>query len=411
VYSLEHARNRVCAILELIDQLKQSEFPYTHSRDALCLLEEKFKELYSALRKASATGQSTAILCSSSLYELYLYVPILGFVLRSTNVRNAFEVYAPLLRLARSILGDDTKLIVSSEWEYSPYAYQFITGLPGFVLIGLPAPESANPLLIPLSGHELGHTVWQDQKFSKKFETTIKDRVIEALTGNWWDKYHELYPQYEKSDLHNKPLFTQSTWMPSYNWALLQMEEIFCDFLGLRLFAESYLHAFSYLISPGMSGPRSLSYPNISHRASYLVEAAKKMKVEVFHGFSESFIKEHEPVEPATKLLVAIADEVSGSFVSELIELAQNFADEKAVPQRDTNNVAEICNMFTKKVVPTPKQYPLVDILNAGWKCYQDPNLWEDVSQIKPEDRNRILRDLLLKSMEVSEVYERLGKS
>ena len=135
------------------------------------------------------------------------------------------------------------------------------------------------------------------------------------------------------------------------------------------------------------------------------------MGVEVLSEFGESFITEHEPVDPATKLLIAIADEVSASFVSELIELAQNFADDKAVPQRDANNVADIYDMFAEKLVPTTKQYPLVDILNAGWKCYQDPKLWKGVTQIKPEDKNRILGDLMLKSVEVSEVYERLGKS
>ena len=50
----------------------------------------------------------------------------------------------------------------------------------------------------------------------------------------------------------------------------------------------------------------------------------------------------------------------------------------------------------------------LVDVLNAGWACYQDPNLWANVAQIKPEESSRILGDLMLKSMEVSEIRKRL---
>ena len=38
--------------------------------------------------------------------------------------------------------------------------YGSVNNLPGFVFIGLPAPESANPFLIPLGGHELGHSAW-----------------------------------------------------------------------------------------------------------------------------------------------------------------------------------------------------------------------------------------------------------
>lgn len=156
---INHARKRVTAVIEEIDRLKQSEFPYMQSRDALDLLEQRFKEQQHVLSKISpATLTSVSYsACSTSLYELCIYVPILGFILRSTNVRNAFEAYAPLLRLTRSILGVDTKLIISSEWELSPFVYRSMTGLPGFVLIGLPAPESSNPLLIPLAGHEVGH--------------------------------------------------------------------------------------------------------------------------------------------------------------------------------------------------------------------------------------------------------------
>ena len=54
----------------------------------------------------------------------------------------------------------ETRLILSSEWDYSPFMYDQITDLPSFVFIGLPACESANPLLLPLAGHELGHSVW-----------------------------------------------------------------------------------------------------------------------------------------------------------------------------------------------------------------------------------------------------------
>mgnify|MGYP001286141063 CR=1 FL=1 len=148
-----------------VARLRQSEFPYKHSVEALDRIDKLFTR---KLARLNAFGHSSdpAIVsqeCALALRDVFRYLPLLGFILRSTNVRNAFEVYGPLLRLASAVLepgvakGDRrTRLLLSSEWDYSPHVYTEIADLPGFVLIGLPAPESSNPLLVPLAGHELG---------------------------------------------------------------------------------------------------------------------------------------------------------------------------------------------------------------------------------------------------------------
>jgi hypothetical protein len=376
-------------------------------------LEARFQKHQSVLEKTSLTAPVSVShnACSVSLHELYVYVPILGFILRSTNVRNAFEAYAPLLRLVRSILGADTKLIVSSEWEFAPFVYRAITGLHDFVLIGLPAPESSNPLLIPLAGHELGHSVWEHEGFSARFEKQIENGIVDQLTTNRWGEYQLLYPQAKRPDLKSDDMFVRSTWINAYTWALLQTEEIFCDLVGLRLFAESYMHAFAYLVSPGTSGQRSLRYPNIARRVSHLVKAANAMAVSVPAGFESDFVAETEPAEPATKLLVSTADAVSASLVPNLIDLTQKLADRKAVPTRNPTQVRRIRDEFQQTIVPTAELESLVDILNAGWECALYSDLWTMVPQIGLEDRGRILRDLILKSMEASEIHERLRKS
>ncbi len=411
VSTINHARKRVATVLEEIDRLKQSEFPYKHSSDALDLLAEIFKEHQRKLERISQdiSPDTTDTACSNSLRELINYVPILGFILRSTNVRNAFEVYAPLLRLARSIIRDDTKLIVSSEWVFYPVVYLAKGVLNGFVLVGLPAPESANPLLIPLAGHELGHSVWETNKFETSFKDKIVDGVLKELKENRWGEYTLLYPQYKKDELTNNDLFTTGTWQPAYTWALLQAEEIFCDFFGLRLFAESYLHAFAYLLSPGVPGEHSIRYPMLKRRVSHLVDAARRMEVIVPPGFDEAgYVTETYPDEPSTRLLVSIADAVSASLTLDMENLVKDYANQKTVPMRDTDKVAQICYDFRKKISPTSNQRSLTDLLNASWICSLDPDLWKDVPQIKPEEKDRVLKDLMLKSMEVSEVYELL---
>ncbi|MEW6236898.1 MAG: hypothetical protein AB1656_16060 [Candidatus Omnitrophota bacterium] len=412
---IDHARKRIVAVLHEIERLKESDFPYSFSREAVALLQQTFNSQKSVLDKVfpDTTPSVAQIECGASLHLIFLYLPFLGFLLRSTNVRNGFETYFPLLRLARIILSSNTKLIISSEWDFSPFVYRSIPALPEFVLIGLPAHESGNPLLTPLAGHELGHSVWKTYNHSKQFEPIIDKHVVEELlTERHWNNYQKIYPGIKKNDIKaGTDLFTSNTWINAYNWALMQTEEIFCDIIGLRLFAESYLHAFAYLISPGRPGRRSLRYPNNRRRASLLMEAAKALDVEVEPNFASDFKDGDEPDEPATKLLVSIADDVSKALMPDLVKLTQNFADNKAVPKRDRDKVKNIRNEFQNWVAPTAKQASLSDILNAGWECALDENLWSNVHQIKPEDRNRVLRDLILKSMEVTEIYERLKQT
>ncbi len=410
--TVEYARARIMSAIDEIERLKHSEFPDDHSRQAICLLENLFRERSRVLSRITDTTDPEVANneCSVSLELLFVFVPIMGFVLRSTNVRNAFEAYSPLLRLAKSLMGVDTKLVVSSEWEFSPITYVSGTTLPGFVLIGLPATESSNPLIVPLAGHELGHSVWEVEGVGQKFEDRIRQGVVDELTGKRWADYTALYPQYKKDDIETN-LFCRSTWEPAYTWSMLQAEEIFCDFFGLRLFAESYLHAFAYLLAPGTSSQRSVKYPNIRRRISHIVLAAKKLNVTVPSAFVNSFVVESEPTEPRTALLVSVADFASELLVEELLDEARSFADGHSIAQRDSARVTNIAGQFTKWVVPSASHEALVNILNAGWNCNLDPKLWLNVPQLKSEDRVRVLRDLMLKSMEVAEIQIRLGNA
>jgi hypothetical protein len=409
---VNYARNRITAALEEIGRLMQSEFPAQHSRDAMNILRDKFEEQHSALERINdkVPLEIAKTQCNASLERLFVYVPILGFILRSTNVRNGFEAYGPLLYLAECLIGDETKLIVSSEWNFSPFTYHSITDLPGFVLIGLPATESSNPLIIPLAGHELGHSVWKSNRFTEKFTSSIRQGVLNKIKEKMWEEYEKLFPQYKQTDLEDD-MFASLTWEPALRWSLLQVEEIFCDFLGVRLFAESYLYAFMYLLAPGTSGQRSLRYPNMKTRVTYLTKAAKELDVDVPTDFTSSFIRETEPSDPTTKFLVSIADTVSELCVSDLLEVVREFARNNNAPWRNSDRVNHIANHFKKWVVPTAQQEALVDILCAAWKCKLDEHLWAHVSQIEPNDWGRVLRDLTFKSMEVSEVRERLQKA
>jgi len=397
---IDYAKQRVSSVIKEIDRLRQSEFPYRASRDCLNELKEIFNRRLFALETAPPGSASARNECTVSLFNLFVYLPILGFILRSTNARNTFEAYGPLLQLGQRILGKGNNLILSSEWDYSPYVYKSIADLPAFTLIGLPASESSNPLLVPLAGHELGHSIWASERTLLKFDEIVKNSVLQEIDKRW-SEYSEVYPYQEKGDM-----WTGKTAEIPHLWAMLQMEEIFCDFVGLRLFAESFLHALTYLMSPRLPGERSLHYPNIVNRVRYLIDASNKFSISVPPDFEFGFMAEDEPTEPEKKLLISIADTVSSSFVSDLIDDVGEFLREKDVPMRNSDNVLQISKEFYDWVSPTSKSYALVDILNAGWNCMLDKDLWKNVAQVKPEDRERVLKDIVLKSIEVSEVYE-----
>jgi hypothetical protein len=404
-----YAKQRYDAAIREIERLKQSEFPYAHIRDALLQLEQVFRQQRASLDKLSAKVSPPVAknACSQSLAFLFNYTPYLGFVLRATNVRNAFETYAPILRLARRLLRPNMKLLLSSEWEYSPFVYLPTVELPDFVLIGVPAYESANPLLVSLAGHELGHNVWTQQSLGQKLDTALRDEVLKALTTKFWGDYQQIYPKTAQSDLLTN-MFVKETWLPGHVFAKLQLEEIFCDVMGLRLFSEAYLHAFAYLLSPCVPGERSPRYPTIRTRVMYLLDAANKFGVAVPAHYADLFDSQMDPVSPVVKLLAGIADAGISAIVPQVIQEAAAYADARGVPRRSDSNVAAIRNDFNR-VIPAFGGSTLTDIVNAGWACFHDGDLWNHLTQIRSEDRGRVLYDLVLKSFEVAEYTERIN--
>lgn len=406
---VEYAKRRYDAAIGEIERLKQSEFPYAHIRDALLQMEKVFRHQRALLDKLTAKS-STPIAknaCSQSLAFLFNYTPYLGFILRATNVRNAFETYAPVLRLARRLLGPKIKLVLSSEWDYSPFVYLPTAELPDFVLIGVPAYESSNPLLISLAGHELGHNVWNQHDLGRKYDAALRDEVLKALTGKFWNAYQQIYPNTTQTDLVTN-MFVKQTWLPAHMFAKRQLEEIFCDVMGLRLFSEAYLHAFAYLLSPCIPGERSPTYPTIKTRVSYLLEAANTLNVTVPTDYADLFDAQMDLTSPIMKLLVDVADSAVSAVVPAVVTEAVQFAESKAVPNKSVANVAAIRQDF-QMVIPAAGLTNLTDVINAGWECFHDDDLWSQVSQIPKESRSRVLHDLVLKSFEVSEVCERIS--
>lgn len=405
---LQHARKRVRSFLAEINRLRESEFPYEQSKGALALIQEVAERHLESLDALTDENDIDTVIneCGMTVTFLYDNLPFLGFILRSTNIRNGFEVYFPLLRLARAILGEDTKLIISSEWDYSPFIYGGIPELPGFVLIGLPAPESANPLLMPLAGHELGHSVWIKHKCKDIFATEIREKILSEIKARWTE-YTILFPgDLTDADLETD-LFALQTWAPAFDWAINQAEEEFCDYIGIAIFGEAYLHAFAYLLAPGMSDERPFHYPNMRRRVADMKEAATTMGVATPQSYEQCFIDMVEPddaTEREKKFLLSLADTASQSIRSQLIEKARTLILNSGFIPRSNEIIKNIVGRF-ELVVPAEDTRGLSNILNAGWVALNDDSFWRKTNLSEMKDTT--LKELILKTIEVYEIEER----
>ncbi len=350
--------------------------------------------------------------CQQQLTDLWDYLPFLGFILRSTNVRNAFEIYTPLARLAWRVLGPEAKLLLSSEWDYSTFVYTQVPLLPGFVLIGIPAHESGNPLVAPLAGHEMGHALWAEvverSLWHPAFLTRLKASVLAKIRASWAD-FHRLHPEISTPDDLETELFATAAWAPAFAWAQRQSEEYFCDFVGLRLFGESFLYAFAHLLSPVVEGMRALHYPNMLRRVRFQMQAALRYGIQPPANYESWFKDRDEPSDEDRheKFLVELADSAADELAPELISHADSLLRRPGLPDRSTEElraehaatVQRIYDDFCV-VAPAEKTGHLVHILNAGWKAAMD-----NVPQVADHSPQEILRELVLKSLEVLE-YE-----
>ena len=398
--TLTYACMRVRALLTEIERLKDSDFPYPHAAEALDSIEQVFnlrlKELDALTDENSEDVVRTA--CSESLLQVFRYLPRLGFILRSTDVRNSFEVFGPLLRLANQILGSDSRLIVSSEWNFSPHIYPPFPELPNFVFLGLPASESGNPLLLPLAGHELGHTTWQFQNLGREFKPRIEQFINDESVA-LRDQYEELF-----SSSPDDPLFRGQNLLPAYAWAQRQVEETFCDLMGLRLFSEAYLHAFAYVLTPG-GQDRNAFYPSMRDRVANLLGACDPYGVKPPDNYAEWFINDVAPTNIKKDLfLLDLADRARDSVIPGLLSRADEISDRAAVPVRSQEKSEAIRNSF-RLVTPAANVGDLTNILNAAWIAFHDHEL-ESISADDLE-RTDVLFELVLKSIEILEIEYR----
>ena len=392
---LSSAKRRIASFIEQIDVLAESSFPHDDGKNVLATIRQQFMELVRMVElPPTATDEMADRICVHVAERISEYTEILGLVLRSTNVRNAFELHYVLKGMVEHVLGQPTDLLISSEWAFVPFTYPVgIDLLPNVVLIGSPAPESENALIVPLAGHEIGHSAWRIANVEDDLAEALYvavDAAIESKGKAGSGPEDDLVTRSSASVLRDR----------SAAYALHQLEEIYCDLIGLNLFGPSYLYAFDYLLAPG-GADRSLDYPSDAQRMAILAETAEELGVFVDPALRQRWTQANCSDEQ--RRFSAIVDEAVAAMIGNLKDHIQGFHRQRDLQPPSAAEINEVYAAFARRQ-PYEGQASLGAIISAGWKLLRaQGDLADDINR----DAFKVLCDLIWKTIEVSEYLDK----
>jgi hypothetical protein len=410
-----NTRKKLLAFLSQTSRLLLSDFPHPSSESALELIKEFFDKQLDRLERAARSPDHTLPMrtCITINERIYQHLPILGFLLRSTNIRNSFEAYHAFVDMATALIGSSAKVIMSSEWDFSPLTYPMtVSVLPEHVLIGMPSSESSNALILPLAGHELGHSVWRNEKLENKWAAEVRQNARDQLKSRW-SAFQNAFPEHSSlrptdHELSNN-MFLVHVQSDIVGLSLSQIEEIFCDAVGIQLFGASFAYAFHYLLAPSLGGSRALEYPPLASRAGFLANFGKvDLKALSFSDYASEFQDQQPNLPPRTEFISTAADNIGRAMAEKMYREAEQIVISKAsrfVPDRDAE--ATILRMF-ERGIPARMPRSLADILNASWAYVKNK-----ASTFNEDERGLIewVSELALKSIEVLEYRSRVNNA
>lgn len=380
--------DRLRSVKSLIQSVAQNDFPFDDSRDALDAIEDlidgQIEQLEDQITESSDLA-ATRTFCERANDDINTALPVLGLIQRSADPIGAQELQWPLKQLTKLALDDeDAKLVITSDWNYSPF-----TLIPTpvaqrkIVLVGMPVSEANNALVAPLAGHELGHNIWLSRSYGVDLKSDVVARV-NALK-KWTDK--------DRSEGRQSMAF---------ECAHYQVEEIFCDIIGLLMFRESYLHAFRYLLSADRESTRSGNYPSIANRTTILCESAKKASIAIPPDFSKSFhtgssLHSFLPLNEVH----TIADKAARQTADKVYKCAKAIVDKADLCKSTSAGVKHVLSHF-KRRVPARDVQCFQDIINAAWQFQI-----EDGNALIPDAKTRevsLVSELTFKTCEVFQI-------
>jgi len=408
---LDQTRSKIDALIRTVEGLRELDYPFVDPRNVLNIILDEFAALRADLstKNPGADRETTKTICRRALEAIENYLPVLGFISRSGDLEAPVELHGPLLRLTRQAVQSDAQLVIFSEWNYSPFTFLFPElAKRGVVLVGMPRSESHNALVAPLSGHELGHNIWQKESLAQPFQEAALELILQEMQSNF-DRWKALL-QIDKAE-QLSDLMGFKYWEHPLTWAVRQIEETFCDLIGLLIFREAYIYAFQYLLAPGASLRRAYHYPDLCDRARVLCYAAKRIGVLTPERYEESFEVSEVEADDLVRQYVQLADKVCTSLVDKLLDRAEELVRQRKLSAYSKVEVAEAKKALARGV-PMMGAKGVENILIAAWELLLDEKapFAGNVPAVKGNEKDLVLNELVLKSFEVFEVEHRVAQ-
>ncbi|MDO8320163.1 hypothetical protein [Rhodoferax sp.] len=405
----EFAAHKIQAAIDTAQLIGSQDHPFEESKKALIQVQLQLENLLHRINRPNTSDLLLRQYCKRALQELTEIIPLIGFIERSTDVTGPVEFFGPFSRITKKLLGEDAKLILSSTWQFYPHTIIYpdqVVGVANCVFVGFPVSESDNAFLTPLAAHELGHNIWQQQRFEERLKPKIGEAVAQILESEFKDK---LTNNFKIALSSPNDLVGQASWYPAYLWASKQLEECFCDFLGGYLFGPSYLYAFAHFSSPGMDGGDP-KYPPSIKRYSYLLDAAKEMNWDLRSEMTQELFDVASrtagvDANQSTAVFLDIADKAREGLVLEIRELARSVVEESGLLFNQTG-IHDIKKQFNAGL-PCCNSSSVALICNAGWELFIEGMLAgksKSMLGFNSQEVSKLVNELMLKSFEIIEI-------
>jgi hypothetical protein len=399
---------KVESALQLLRESQRVKFPHPDASEAVQHLIDHLETIKSDI--VSEGDALSEITSHSAVDAIALTLMGLGLILNSANVRNALELHQPILALSRQVLGRKVNLILTYEWEYEPftYSYQSYRLLKEFLFIGLPASEAQNALILPVTGHEIGHSLWRDEKaLATKYELLATEKISTFLTQNTG----HLKIIAPTAKIVSSNLFVETNGKEIRKAVVRQCEEVFCDLIAATLFGYSYLRVFEYFLSTPLVRERDIYYPDLKSRSRYLDHFSSSLGVAVPANYESRFpVERVDSKDRVFGSLVTIADEVREELFSTIVDDVKYYLVHRNFHPPAQGYVDNVVEAF-KDHVPAENVGDIGAILNGAWQLL-DAHSQSGAALFLPDavEHQRIasLNELILKSVEILEIERKL---
>jgi hypothetical protein len=285
-------------------------------------------------------------------------------------------------------------------------------------------------------GHEIGHAFWHhmmdyevsmpDAKFSN-----IPDAVCVSLYRVASENWAQLGPclgvdtavyKNPTADDIMKSTVLKEALGDLFQIASYQAEETFCDFLGIRLFPQSFYNAFSYYLSPGVGLAANSVYPSLTTRISHMGCMAAKFGLRIPNMFVQAFPvpspSKPFPIDPnainttatvgSEEWLCSLADLAVRRCAEDLCIAADMACRNADIPWPEEAEIDRVSLMISNSV-PVDRLNHLGALLDGAWNVQEslELNRLKAMGDKKEElldelkFREAALREAVLKSVEI----------